>query len=212
MLIYIWHACFEGIMFYCDRTKCKVYPNKAVVNMAGSNQTKNQFFSTPLLLIYGNVLINSNICIAFIITSSFNCQFWVFSIQGTHTVLLISVLCVWLMSLSIFGTNCPFCSRALQWTTSTCCTTFEIRQRFHISVTWSGLSAAMSSNWTSVCRQMKSKCLPLFVASRGHCCLRIIRFIRTPQWRNSICFGIMYVVHIQLDLLCNLYFFKQIKS
>lgn len=46
---------------------------------------------------------------------------------------------------------------SFQWTTSTCCTTSEIRQRSRILATWSGLLAVMSSNWTSAFRPMKSK-------------------------------------------------------
>lgn len=44
-----------------------------------------------------------------------------------------------------------------QWTTNTCCITSETRRRFRISATWSGLSAATLSNWTSACRRTKSE-------------------------------------------------------
>lgn len=44
-----------------------------------------------------------------------------------------------------------------QWTTSTCCTISGTRRPSRTSATWSGLSAATSSNWTSVCRRTKSE-------------------------------------------------------
>ena len=73
-----------------------------------------------------------------------------------------------------------------QWTTSTCCTTSEIRRRSRISATWCGLLAAMSSNWTSVCRQMKSECCLFLsvipsVASRSQGCF-IVRVFKTVSW------------------------------